>query len=65
MAQDTKGGYCKDCQAKRVLTRPGTNHILHLLLSIFTAGLWLIIWLGVGIKMGGWSCGTCGSTKVK
>jgi hypothetical protein len=22
-----------------------TNHILHLLLSIFTGGLWLIVWL--------------------
>ena len=29
------------------------NHILHLLLSVFTAGIWLIVWLsllGKGIK---------------
>ena len=29
------------------------NHILHLLLSVFTAGLWLLVWLsllGKGIK---------------
>lgn len=23
----------------------GTNHVLHLLLSLFTCGLWLIVWL--------------------
>ena len=23
----------------------GTNHILHLLLSVFTAGIWLIVWV--------------------
>ena len=28
----------------------GTNHILHLLLSIFTAGLWLIVWLLVAMN---------------
>lgn len=28
------------------------NHILHLLLSIVTAGLWLIIWLTIGLTGG-------------
>lgn len=27
-----------------------TNHILHLLLSIFTAGLWLPVWIVVTMK---------------
>lgn len=27
-----------------------TNHILHLILSIITGGLWLVIWLFVGIS---------------
>ena len=26
------------------------NHILHLLISVFTAGLWLPVWLLVGLK---------------
>ena len=25
------------------------NHILHLLLTVFTLGLWLIIWAGLGL----------------
>jgi hypothetical protein len=28
------------------------NHILHLLLSIFTLGFWLPVWLILGISMG-------------
>jgi hypothetical protein len=29
------------------------NHILHLLLSVFTAGLWLPVWIGVTAFGGG------------
>ena len=25
------------------------NHVLHLILSIFTGGLWLIVWLFIGL----------------
>ena len=28
------------------------NHILHLLLSLFTAGLWLVIWLILAVTGG-------------
>ena len=28
------------------------NHILHLLLSVFTGGLWLIVWLALAAKKG-------------
>ena len=41
--------------------RKGTNHILHLILTICTGGLWSIIWIGVGIKFSGWKCPTCGN----
>jgi hypothetical protein len=27
-----------------------TNHILHLLLSILTGGLWLVIWVAVSLS---------------
>lgn len=32
---------------ERLYAAARTNHILHLLLSIFTGGLWLVIWLFV------------------
>ena len=38
-------------QAQLLKGKP-TNHILHLILSIITLGLWLIVWLGVVIFAG-------------
>lgn len=65
MAEEKKSGYCGECQEKRVVYRPGTNHILHLLLSLVTAGFWLIIWFCCSVKFGGWRCATCGSQKIR
>jgi hypothetical protein len=55
------GGYCGRCKEPVLVRRRGANHILHLLLTICTAGLWLIVWLGVGIRFGGWRCTRCGT----
>ena len=59
-----KSGYCAACNADRKVERKGVNHILHLILTIITIGFWSIIWIGVGVKFGGWRCSECGSTKV-
>jgi len=64
MAEQKKSGFCKMCNQQTVVFRKGTSHILHLLLTIITGGLWLIIWLGLSIKFSGWRCSQCGSTKV-
>lgn len=64
MAEDKRGGHCAQCGDRRVVFRKGTNHILHLLMSIITLGFWLIIWIGVAVKFGGWRCSTCGSSRV-
>ena len=53
--------YCNTCKAHRLVERKGTNHILHLLLSLLTGGIWLIIWLLSAIKVGGWRCTVCGA----
>ncbi len=65
MSMQYKGGQCLNCGGPRKVERKGTNHILHLLLSVFTFGFWVIIWVLVAIKFGGWRCSTCGSTKVR
>ena len=31
------------------LSNNSINHILHLVLSIFTGGLWLVVWLFIGL----------------
>ena len=64
MAEEKRGGYCARCKKNVVVFRRGTSHVLHLLLSILTAGLWLIVWIGASIKFGGWRCHECGSTDV-
>lgn len=65
MADERKSGFCDSCHKRTVVFRKGTNHILHLILTILTAGLWLVVWLGVSVKFGGWRCTVCGSNRVK
>jgi hypothetical protein len=56
---DESTGYCKGCNRQVMIRRRGTNHILHLLLTLCT-GVWLVVWVLAGIKIGGWRCSTCG-----
>lgn len=41
--------------------RQTPNHILHLLLSIVTAGLWLIVWALMILSVGRFKCPHCGT----
>ncbi len=60
MGIDQTTKMCRTCNKHTVAHRPGTNHILHLLLTVLTAGLWLVIWILSAIKIGGWRCSQCG-----
>lgn len=64
MADEKKSGFCKKCGKQVVVFRPGTSHILHLLLTVVTAGVWLIVWIPASVKIGGWRCNECGSTSI-
>ena len=64
MAEQKTGGYCRECNCNVTIYRKGTNHVLQLLLSIVTCGLWLPLWIMNSIQMGGWRCNDCGSKKV-
>jgi len=53
--------HCPDCNEGVLAQRSGVNHILHLLLTIVTGGLWLIVWILISIfHFGGWRCSKCG-----
>lgn len=65
MSTIIKSGFCKVCGETRKVSRGRANHLLHLILTILTGGLWLFVWIGIAVKFGGWRCETCGSTKVK
>lgn len=44
--------------------RTTANHILHLLLSLVTVGLWIPVWILLTIFSGPYRCPSCG-TKTK
>ena len=61
MGAKTGGGFCPKCKDHVVTQKNTPNHILHLLLSFFTGGLWVVIWLIVIFaNLGGWRCTVCG-----
>lgn len=66
MGQDKKGGYCRHCEQQRLLIRDTPNHILHLLLTVFTVGAWFFIWILLCLLSGTakWRCSQCGSVDV-
>lgn len=40
-----RGAWCNVCQQQRLFTAPTPSHLLHLVLTLITFGLWLIVWL--------------------
>ena len=60
MGVDQTSKFCPLCQKPTLWSRPGTNHILHLLLTVFTVGFWLPVWILASIRIGGWRCQSCG-----
>jgi hypothetical protein len=53
-------GYCRGCQKHVMIRRPTASHLLHLLLTLITMGLWLPIWVLSAVQFGGWRCTVCG-----
>ena len=54
--------YCYRCQRNVLAIGRTPNHVLHLLLSLVTCGIWLLIWpLVAAWSIGGYRCLRCGS----
>lgn len=62
MAMQEASGFCRACNRQVLVRRRGVNHLLHLVLSILTAGVWLFVWMWVylGSVLGRWRCSQCG-----
>lgn len=57
--------FCREDVAMVLAERQTPNHILHLLLSVVTAGFWLPVWLLVAlIGSGAYKCPNCGASTV-
>lgn len=56
--------YCKTCGTDTIHLQPSTSHVLHLLLSVFTLGIWIIVWFFVAQSNASQAkCTVCGSMK--
>lgn len=57
-------GPCKQCGKLTMHVGPSTSHVLHLLLSLITFGLWIPIWLLVAASNGrDGQCTECGRRR--
>jgi len=67
MATSTIRRNCKTCGQQRPFTKEKVNHVLHLILSVCTVGLWAgIVWLPLMIlnMFKSWRCTFCGEGKI-
>lgn len=56
--------FCSKCQDHTLHIYPSTSHVLHFLLTLCTFGLWIFIWILMGMnnKTAG-QCSQCGANK--
>lgn len=59
MGQKQTGRYCNHCKKNIMATKTTPNHILHLILTIFTAGMWGVVWMILYFKES-FRCTECG-----
>lgn len=71
MALRQKQEYCNTCKQMRLFQAPGTNHVLHLLITIVLfvisapffgalGFLWILAWIGMSRSRGVFRCTQCG-----
>jgi ribosomal protein S14 len=64
MTRIQTSNYCATCGRQTLHTKDRVNHVLHLLLSIVTVGLWAVfVWIPLGMKNSAarTRCSVCGS----
>lgn len=64
MSVKQRSYFCPNCQQQRLFTQQqGVNHILHLLIMLFSCGLWAFVW-GILILSNNprFHCSQCGAT---
>jgi len=62
MPVEERSGLCGYCQRPVLGRREGVNHVLHAIISIFSCGLWLLVWAIIAVTSGSaeYACPTCG-----
>jgi hypothetical protein len=63
MSQKQSSAYCPHCERRQLAIGTTPNHVLHLILTCITLGLWAIVWVAVAAaKVGGYRCAKCGTS---
>ncbi len=65
MPTEQKMMYCKHCGRKTLHLAPRQNNVLHFLISFFTLGLWLLVWLIIAATRGNPQCSVCGTSNAE
>lgn len=65
MPYQETSGFCEMCNRHRLIRRDTSNNILHFLITFFTCGLWVFVWLYCLLFPGPWRCTVCGSRHAK
>lgn len=60
MAQKTFMRQCAKCEKPTMHVQQKPAHLLHLVLTVVTVGLWLLVWLALSVFQGKPQCTVCG-----
>lgn len=54
-------GRCTKCDKCGLFYKEAPDHVLHLVISVITSGIWLLVWAAIVIMTLGhsWKCATC------
>lgn len=63
MSTKIRSRFCRVCERQTAFVKEGHNSVFHLLMTVLTAGVWLIVWVLVGASSsaGAYRCSQCGS----
>lgn len=61
MGTEYSTAYCKSCDDNVKTFRKTPSHLLHLVLSVLTCGVWVLVWISVSCEKDTWKCSHCGS----
>jgi hypothetical protein len=65
MGTQKKRMFCEEDVAMVLAERQTPNHILHILLSVVTAGFWIPVWLLITLfGYGSYKCPRCGARTL-
>ncbi|MCY2964748.1 MAG: hypothetical protein NT069_14105 [Planctomycetota bacterium] len=59
VSQQETTKFCPHCGKHVLALRPGTSRLRQVLLTIVTAGLWLVAWIVDAVRRPGWRCSVC------